>query len=116
GLGRALVPRFAALGHTVVGCGRSPAHVGELGSAFPRPHRFDVIDVREWGAVHGWAVETVRAVGPPDLLINNAALMNVPAPLWEVGHDEFSNVVDVNVPGAFNVLRSFVPAMVERSE
>ena len=58
--------------------------------------------------------EVIAKYGPPDLLINNAALMNDPAPLWEVPADEFSALVDVNVKGVFNVIRAFVPAMVAR--
>ena len=37
-----------------------------------------------------WAEEVLAAVGPPDLLVNNAALMNTPAPLWQVPADEFA--------------------------
>ncbi len=49
-----------------------------------------------------------------DLLINNAGVMNEPAALWEVPVDEFSNVIDVNIKGVANVIRHFVPAMIER--
>jgi NAD(P)-dependent dehydrogenase (short-subunit alcohol dehydrogenase family) len=114
GLGRALVPLFAVGGHTVVGCGRGEKHVRELQAAFPAPHRFDVIDVRDTGGVLDWAADVIRRHGPPDLLINNAALMNNPAPLWEVPADEFDAVIDVNVKGVANVIRAFVPAMVGR--
>jgi NAD(P)-dependent dehydrogenase (short-subunit alcohol dehydrogenase family) len=114
GLGRALVSQFAAAGHTVVGCGRSGQHVAELAAAFPAPHRFEAIDVRDAGAVSGWADQVIGALGPPDLLVNNAALMNAPAPLWEVPADEFDALIDVNVKGVANVIRAFVPAMVAR--
>jgi NAD(P)-dependent dehydrogenase (short-subunit alcohol dehydrogenase family) len=45
-------------------------------------------------------------------LINNAGVMNRLAPLWELKDAEFSKVVDVNLRGAVNVIRHFVPAMV----
>jgi NAD(P)-dependent dehydrogenase (short-subunit alcohol dehydrogenase family) len=48
------------------------------------------------------------------LLLNNAALINRNAPLWEVPAKEFSDVVDVNIKGVANVIRYFVPAMVAR--
>ena len=32
----------------------------------------------------GWAEAVIHRFGPPDLLINNAAVMNAPAPLWDV--------------------------------
>lgn len=114
GLGRALVPHFVKAGHTVVGCGRSQQHVDELAKQFPAPHRFEVIDVTENRPVHGWAAEVLRAVGPPDLLLNNAALMNTPAPLWQVPAEEFDQLMAVNVCGVANIIRAFVPAMVAR--
>ena len=51
--------------------------------------------------------------GPPDLLINNAAIINQTAPLWEVPADEFDRVIDIDIKGTANVLRHFLPAMVQ---
>jgi NAD(P)-dependent dehydrogenase (short-subunit alcohol dehydrogenase family) len=114
GLGRALVAAFSVGGHTVVGCGRSQGHVQELRHAFPAPHLFSALDVTDTAAVQAWAADVLPKVGPPDLLINNAALMNHPAPLWETPADEFNALIDVNVKGVFNVIKAFVPAMVKR--
>ena len=114
GLGRALVAAFSVAGHTVVGCGRSDGHVRNLRTEFPGPHSFARVDVTDATAVSAWANDVIAKHGPPDLLVNNAALMNTPAPLWEVPADEFSAIIDVNVKGVFNVVRAFVPAMVAR--
>lgn len=114
GLGRALVPLFAAQGHTCIGCGRSESHVAKLRQAFPAPHRFTALDVTDAAGVHAWAAEVLATLGPPDLLINNAALMNTPAQLWEVPPDEFDSLIEVNIKGVFRVVREFVPAMVKR--
>ena len=114
GLGRALVPHFVRAGHTVVGCGRNRDLVAELVRRFEAPHRFAAVDVRDPAAVRAWAADALEAVGPPDLLVNNAALMNTPAPLWEVPDDEFASLIDVNVKGVFHVVRALVPAMVRR--
>ncbi|MFO0806339.1 MAG: SDR family NAD(P)-dependent oxidoreductase [Gemmataceae bacterium] len=96
GLGQALAAEFTAAGHTVVGCGRS------------------TVDVRDAEAVATWAKSVLDSHGPPDLLINNAALMNTPAPLWDVPATDFDAVIDVNIKGVANVIRAFVPAMVKR--
>jgi NAD(P)-dependent dehydrogenase (short-subunit alcohol dehydrogenase family) len=114
GLGRALVPHFAAAGHTVIGCGRNDTHARQLAGQFGPPHAFAAVDVRDWAAVKAWADAVLSAHGPPDLLVNNAALMNTPAPLWQVPAAEFDAVVDVNVKGVANVIRAFAPAMVAR--
>jgi NAD(P)-dependent dehydrogenase (short-subunit alcohol dehydrogenase family) len=109
------VSPFVAAGHTVVGCGRSQKHVDELAKLFPAPHAFAAIDVTDAAAVAAWAAAVLKSHGPPDLLVNNAAVMNAPAVLWEVPAEEFDRLIDVNVKGVANVIRAFVPAMVARA-
>src|SRR5262245_13803131 len=114
GLGRALTDGFAAAAHTVLGCGRSGTHVAELRRLYAAPHDFDVVDVSDDVAVARWAERLLKQHGPPDLLINNAAVMTAPAPLWQVPRGEFDRLIDVNIKGVANVIRYFVPAMVAR--
>lgn len=112
GLGRALTAEFIKGGHTVLGCGRSPAGVEDLQRAQPAPHDFAVVDVADAVAVDAWAARVLAGWGAPDLLINNAGLINTPAPLWEVSPAEFGTLMDVNVDGTVNVIRAFTPAMI----
>jgi NAD(P)-dependent dehydrogenase (short-subunit alcohol dehydrogenase family) len=112
GLGRALLAEFAAAGHIVCGCGRDGSRVEALRRDFPPPHRFACVDVADDRQVAHWAAQVLDKAGVPDLLINNAALMNTPAPLWQVGAAEFGALMDVNLKGVANVVRHFVPAMV----
>jgi NAD(P)-dependent dehydrogenase (short-subunit alcohol dehydrogenase family) len=114
GLGRALTEQFVQLGHAVLGCGRSAKAIAEMHKAFPAPHHFTAVDVADATQVEAWAKELVAKYGPPDLLLNNAALINANAPLWQVPREDFDRVIDVNVKGVANVLRAFLPAMVTR--
>lgn len=114
GLGRALAHRFAREGHQVAGCGRGAAQVAELQEALGSGHFFRVVDVTNDRAVAAWALEVVGRYGPPDLLINNAALINNRAPLWQVPAAEFDAVIDVNIKGVTNVIRHFLPPMLAR--
>ena len=114
GLGRAMTEGFIERGRTVVGCCRSASAVKQLRKKFPAPHRFDAVDVADDAQVKAWAAAVLDELGPPDLLINNAAIINANAPLWKVSAGDFSRVVDVNLKGTFHVLRHFVPAMVRR--
>lgn len=116
GLGLAMAKGFAALGHKVAGCGRSAGAAEKAAQEFGVPHRFDVVDVTDDKAVAAWAAAVLKSHGAPDLLINNAALINRSAPLWELSAEEFDPVITVNINGVANVIRHFVPAMVARGE
>jgi NAD(P)-dependent dehydrogenase (short-subunit alcohol dehydrogenase family) len=114
GLGRAMVDEFARLGHTVVGCGRSAKDIEQLRRAFPTPHDFRSLDVSSDEDVKSWATVVLASHGAPDLLLNNAGVINRNAPLWEVPASEFNQVIGVNLKGVANVIRYFVPAMVKQ--
>lgn len=114
GLGRAMAEEFIRLGHTVIGCGRSEKAIAELKKHFPAPNDFSAVDVSADEQVAAWAKSILSSHGAPDLLLNNAALINRNAPLWEITAKEFSDVIDVNIKGVVNVIRHFVPAMVAR--
>ena len=116
GLGRAMTLRFAGLGHTVFGCARSADAIRELQSSPGEPHEFTALDVTDDKAVAKWASSVIERHGPPDFLINNAAIINRNAPLWEISADEFSAVIDINIKGVANVIRHFVPSMVRRGK
>lgn len=112
GLGRALAGAFINAGHTVIGCGRSGEAIFDLRMAHGAPHDFSVVDVALDTKVAIWAAKVLESDSPPDLLINNAAVMNRLAPLWEQDDREFTKLVDTNIRGVANVIRHFVPAMV----
>jgi len=113
GLGRALTDYYIAEGHTVIGCGRGAEGILDLRFTHPAPQDFSLLDVADTTKVELWAERVLGVHGTPDFLINNAALMNDPAPLWEVPADKFSRLIDVNIKGVANVIRAFVPAMVK---
>ena len=113
GLGHAMLEEFLERGHTVAACARSKI------SAMSRkanPKWFAALDVCNPDEVNAWAKSVLGEIGAPDLLINNAALINRSAPLWEVTPEEFNPVIDVNIKGVFNLIRAFVPAMVQKKK
>jgi len=114
GLGRVMVESFVALGHVVSGCARATMVMQQLHERFGDPHDFQTVDVSDERQVQRWARQVLDRVGPPDLLLNNAAMINQKSPLWRVPTDEFSRLVDVNVKGVFHVIHHFLPAMIER--
>jgi NAD(P)-dependent dehydrogenase (short-subunit alcohol dehydrogenase family) len=114
GLGRAMTGRFAAQGHEIIGCATTEAGVAALKAKYSAPHRFDVVDVSDDDAVAAWAKALDATARPFDLILNNAALMNDLAPLWNVSAATMKRLFDVNVLGTANVIRHFVPPMVAK--
>jgi len=107
GIGRALALELGRLGRTVIGCARSRAELGP-------PHDFECVDVSDDAAVARWARRVLAAHGAPELLVNNAGLMNEQLELWKLSARQFDAVIDTNVKGVANVIRHFAPAMVAR--
>jgi NAD(P)-dependent dehydrogenase (short-subunit alcohol dehydrogenase family) len=114
GLGLAMVEKFIELGHTVLGCGRTRDAIDALRRSFRPPNDFAAVDVSQESQVEPWAARLLSSHGAPDLLINNAAIINQNMPLWQVPAEEFDRLIDVNVKGVANVIRHFVPAMTAR--
>ncbi|MRD36430.1 SDR family NAD(P)-dependent oxidoreductase [Bacillus thuringiensis] len=116
GLGRAMVDRFHELGWNIYGCGRSKDKIEELKKQYSKIHDFQVIDVSDSQQVNNWANYILNTHTAPDMIINNASIVNQNAKLWKITAQEFENVMNVNVNGVVNVIRAFVPAMVARKE
>jgi len=114
GLGRAMTDEFINLGHTVIGCARSQSTVENLTNKYPHPNHFTCVNVADENSVQEWASKTLTNYSPPDLLINNAGIINQLAPVWEVDSEEFSQLIDINIKGVANMIRHFVPAMISR--
>jgi NAD(P)-dependent dehydrogenase (short-subunit alcohol dehydrogenase family) len=114
GLGNAMAEEFVRLGHTVLGCGRSKKDIEQTRRRFGKPHDFYALDVASDGDVKSWASLLLSTHGPPDLVLNNAGIINKNAPLWEISDREFSDVIDVNLKGVANIIRHFTPAMIKR--
>ncbi len=114
GLGRAMVDRLIEEGHTVIGCGRSLKALKALNATYGDTHRFECVDISDDTLVGEWAARIIKDFGAPDLLLNNAAIINKNAKLWQVPASEFEHVIDVNIKGVANTIRHFVPAMIKR--
>ena len=60
-------------------------------------------------------VERVQAtLGAVDVLVSNAGIVNHIAPLMKMQPERWAREIDVNLGGAFHLLQSVLPGMVER--
>lgn len=115
GLGQAMTEGFIQSGNTVLGCARSQDAVDKLQQTFGSAHNFTSVDIADEKQVKTWAHQLIVDYGTPDLLINNAAIINKLAPFWQIPSEDFSQLIDVNLKGVANVLRHFIPAMVSKN-
>ncbi len=116
GLGRALIDEFSHAGHLLAGCGRRAELIAELVRDFPSPHYFAQVDVAKDDAVRQFCREALASTGAPDLLINNAAIVNEPASLWQITAEDFDQLTAININGTANMIRHALPMMMERGK
>lgn len=114
GLGEAMAREFAGAGWAVAGCARPSARLGEMQKNQGAGEFFAACDVADDSQARAFCASVIEKLGVPDLVLNNAAVVNRNAVIWEVPAEEFDRVVDINVKGPANVMRHFLPAMMER--
>ncbi|GMH05551.1 hypothetical protein Nepgr_007391 [Nepenthes gracilis] len=125
GLGRALALEMARRGHCVIGCSRSQDKLDSLQAElhkFTSPsastannhHLLINADVRSNSSMEELARLAMENKRIPDVIVNNAGTINKNNNIWEVPVEEFDNVIDTNVKGIANVLRHFIPLLIER--
>ena len=113
GLGRAMVDEFIRLGHNVRGCARNEKAIEELCGKYGE-RTFQSLDITSDSAVEQYVRELAAAEFVPDLVINNAGLINANAELWKVHPAEFRRVFEVNVVGTYLMIRAFMPLIKDR--
>lgn len=114
GLGRAMTEGFIEKGWMVAGCCRNADAARELSRKYPKPHLFLPADVSDPDSVEGFCKTVLSEYGPPDLLLNNAAIINPNAPLWQIPEQDFSRLIDINIKGTYYTIRHLIPEMLKR--
>jgi NAD(P)-dependent dehydrogenase (short-subunit alcohol dehydrogenase family) len=73
-----------------------------------------LLDVSNWDMVHWTAQQIEAALGPIDILINNAGVLEPLGKLWETDPEQAGRQIDINLSGAYYCLRAVLPGMVKR--
>ena len=108
GIGRRIARELAAGGHSVAVCDLD-ARVEETAAECDATG-WRAFDVADRDAVH----EAVAALGPFDVLVANAAIVDQIHPALDFPPDGFERELSVNLTGAFWCVQAAAPAMVER--
>jgi NAD(P)-dependent dehydrogenase (short-subunit alcohol dehydrogenase family) len=105
---------FAKRGWQVAGGARNLNGLSDLEKQLRAPYFIRSLDVTQSHDVDSFALEVKESLGVPDLLVNNAGVINQNAPLTQVPVAEFASVLAVNLGGIHNMIRSFVPMMEDK--
>lgn len=118
GIGRAIAYSFAEAGYAVSLCdfdasaGRETlAHIQSSGGA----GLFMRTDVAKAAEVKSWISRTVKELGVPDVLVNNAGIM-IRKDVLKLKPDEFSRVIATNLGGAFLCSQATAKVMARRGK
>jgi NAD(P)-dependent dehydrogenase (short-subunit alcohol dehydrogenase family) len=118
GIGREIALGLAAQGMNLGLLGR---HRDSLTSTLHACAQYEVkcvaltADVAHPGAVKSAVTSVQRDLGRIDLLVNNAGQVDrEEVPLWQADQAQWWQVVETNLRGPFNLLRSVLPSMVAR--
>ncbi|GLF96719.1 SDR family NAD(P)-dependent oxidoreductase [Streptomyces yaizuensis] len=118
GIGRPLAAALAAEGMAVGLIGRDRSRLERTAAECAR-HGADTVvapaDVRSAAALHAATAQVRSALGPVDLLVNGAGLVDRgEAPLWAADPDHWWEVYETNVRGTVNACRAVAPDMLRR--
>lgn len=106
GIGRAIALALQDAGYQVTGWGRQEAALQELQAMGLHAQAVDVADRA--------AVRAALTGLEPDVLINNAGMMQTLAPFRDLDQDEIDRVLEVNLGSVLALTRAVVPGMQAR--
>ena len=117
GIGRAAVETLADEGFHVFFCSRRPESVEQALERFRERFgdrvRGQAVDVRIEKDVDAWVGSVLERAGHLDVLVNNAGLGHF-GPVTDLSGEHWREVIDVNLNGAFYVLRAVARGMRDR--
>ncbi|MCZ8369800.1 MAG: SDR family NAD(P)-dependent oxidoreductase [Porphyrobacter sp.] len=130
GQGRAIALALAEAGADVAICDVGAAAVetvgyalgGPLGEvaesieAYGRRALAMACDVRSAEQVDAFVAATLEAFGRVDIVINNAGILTGGVPAHELDESMWTTMIDVNLTGAWRVIRAAVPHMIARGQ
>jgi NAD(P)-dependent dehydrogenase (short-subunit alcohol dehydrogenase family) len=117
GLGRAVALALADQGAAVAVVSRTPEEVEAVsvevrargGKAIAA-----VLDVSNWDMVNWTARQIEASLGPLDLLVNNAGVLEPLGKVWDTDPEQAGRLIDINLSGAYYCLRAVLPGMIKR--
>lgn len=114
GIGRHIAAGLEGAGARVAILGRGKSALDETVGEIDGDCSAYVCDIRDPAAIENAAERVTLDLGPPDILVNNAALSPGGVPVETMPQDMWRDVLNTNLTGTFLVTQAFLPAMLER--
>jgi len=114
GIGAAISKRLAAMGATVVLTARDETRLKEVAQEIEQARgRAEVaaFDLLDEAAITAFADGLRQRYGRCDLLVNNAGVGRIGAPLHEMDPRDWDAVMGTNLRGPYLMIRAFAPMM-----
>ncbi len=115
GIGRAIAEVFAREGARIAICGRKQDALEEVARHHPGRILPVQAHVGKLEDIDHLVDETERALGPPDILVNNAATNIAQGPCLEFDEGQFDKMVEVNIKSTFRLIKRVAPGMIQRN-
>jgi len=118
GIGKAIAFRLAGAGARIavadLDITRAEGVAAELRRASGADHFAVSVDIANGPSVKQAAKSVYERAGKIEILVNNAGIAGMAAPLWEQLEDDWDRVIAVNLKGTFNWCRAVVHDMRQR--
>lgn len=114
GIGRATAIGLARRGAAVAMCARTRSELDTTAAEVERLGRAvyaEIVDVADQAAAERFAATVASALGPPRLLVNNAAVLGPVGRLGELDLDDWQRTLRVNVGSVVGMCAAVVPHM-----
>ncbi|MCR9124870.1 MAG: SDR family oxidoreductase [Rhodobacteraceae bacterium] len=114
GFGAGIVRRFTANGARVMIADVNGTGARDLADQMGDHAISRQVDVSDKAQVDAMAQAAIEAWGHVDIMVNNAGITHMPAPLEDVDDADFDRVFNVNMRSVYLTARALVPHMKQR--
>ncbi len=111
GFGEGIARKFIAEGARVMLADINGEGAQALAEELGEAATAQVVDVSDRASVDAMAEAALSAFGKVDIMVNNAGVTHMPAPLDTISEEDFDRVVGVNMKSVYLSARALVPQM-----
>jgi 3-oxoacyl-[acyl-carrier protein] reductase len=115
GVGRSISKRLASDGCKVVLLGRDRAKLSKVAADVGDKKNTLTVsaDITKQAEVLSAIEQTIETFDKIDILVNNAGTINDPIPFHEMKEDQWSDLIDTNLVGTFQMTKAVIPVMIK---